>query len=160
MFYSHRMVYHCNWLPPVTENIWKGFCLLRVCMWMQLQRVPISGLSVHPLLVSSFYFVILILSLLRLRVARARRTDRVCARLHFGAGRSAGDAKVGSLPHGCVYCRETSVYPPAQTALGALERRCARPKPRSDSHLQDAGFVSHLPSFSVVGGRKKITVCR
>lgn len=70
----------------------------------------------------------------------------------FRGGTERRDAKVGSLPHGCVYCRETSVYPPAENALGALERRCARPKSLSDSHLQDASFADYLPSLC--GGKK------
>lgn len=38
----------------------------------------------------------------------------VCAR--FWGGTERRDAKVGSLPHGCVHCLETSVYPPAESA--------------------------------------------
>lgn len=47
-----------------------------------------------------------------------------CAKFRGGTARR--DAKVGSLPHGCVHCRETSVYPPAEAAWLALERHCAR----------------------------------
>lgn len=47
-----------------------------------------------------------------------------CAKFRGGTARR--DAKVGSLPHGCVHCRETSVYPPAEGAWLAFERHCAR----------------------------------
>lgn len=57
-----------------------------------------------------------------------------------------GDAKVGSLPHGCVHCRETSVYPPAEAASlhHASERCCARLNVLPATHLQEQLFVSNL----------------
>ncbi|KAJ4927598.1 hypothetical protein JOQ06_015323, partial [Pogonophryne albipinna] len=45
----------------------------------------------------------------------------------FRGGTERWDAKVGSLPNGCVQRRETSADPPAETAflLHSLERGCA-----------------------------------
>lgn len=126
---STLSVFDWHRLLPLTLKL-ENCCLLK--QWQQgkkktllaqMQHVQIYSLCSNPLVVSSFYFVTS-LSLLRLRVEQACRTHRFCAT--FWGGTERRDAKVGSLPHGCVYCRETSVYPPAETALGALEPDPAR----------------------------------
>lgn len=124
-------------------------------MRTQMQHVQICSLSFNPLVVSSFYFGTS-LSLLRLRVGQARRTHRFCAT--FWGGTERRDAKVGSLPHGCVYCRETSVYPPAETALGALERSRAQPDPARTLICWTQALFTASPLLVSPRGKKN-TVC-
>lgn len=117
-----------------------------------MQHVQIYSLCFNPLVVSSFYLVTS-LSLLRPRVEQACRTPRFCAT--FWGGTERRDAKVGSLPHGCVYCRETSVYPPAETALGALERRRAQPDPARTLICRTLALFTAPPLPGLSVGKEK-----